>query len=106
MWPAGHFYRDCPKRREYITIKPQHKGYNTNEDNTPDSEPLDNVGAFAASVGLTSRHMDERLIDSGASSHITWEKNILIGYKEFEKVKKSVLMRAEHYMLWELEMCM
>ena len=76
------------KEREHATIKPQHKGYSTIDDSTSDSESLGNVGAFAASVGSTSRQMDEWLIDSGASSHMTWEKNILTSYKEFEKVQK------------------
>ena len=43
---------------------------------------------FVTLVGLTSQQIDEWLIDSGASSHITWEKNILTGYKEFERVQK------------------
>jgi len=30
--------------------------------------------------------MDKWLIDSGASSHMTWEKNILTGYKRVQKV--------------------
>jgi len=30
--------------------------------------------------------MDNGLIDSGASNHITWEKSILTGYKEVQKV--------------------
>ena len=77
---------DCPKRKEYTNIKPQHKGFNTTR--IFDCESLDNVGAFAASVESTSQQMDKWLIDSGASSHMTWEKNILTGYKEFERVQK------------------
>ena len=85
---SSHFRWDCPKRKEHATITPQHKGYSTIDDSTFDSESLDNVGAFAASVGSTSRQMDEWLIGSRASSHMTWEKNILTSYKEFEKVQK------------------
>ena len=85
---SSHFRWDCPKRKEHATIKPPHKGYSTIDDSTFDSESSDNVGAFAASVGSTSRQMDEWLIGSRASSHMTWEKNILTSYKEFEKVQK------------------
>ena len=72
---TGHLRWDCLKRKEYI--KPQHKGFNTSEGSIPNFESPDNVGAFAASVRSTSDQMDKWLIDSGVSSHMTWEKNIL-----------------------------
>ena len=46
----------------------------------------DNVGAFTASVGLTQ--MDKWLIDSWASSCMTWERSILTNYLEFKKAWK------------------
>lgn len=41
---------------------------------------LDSVEAFTALVGSATHQMDKWLVDSGASSHMTWEKNILINY--------------------------
>ena len=46
------------------------------------------MGAFSASVGPASQRMDKWLIDSGASSHMTREKSILTGYKQFERAQK------------------
>jgi len=76
---TGHFRQDCPNRKEYATIKPQNKGFNSIEDSISDFESSDNVGAISASVEPMSKQMDNWLIDSGASSYMTWEKNILTG---------------------------
>ena len=105
----GHFRRDCPKRIEQGTGKPPHKAKTveeTTEENTLVSKESDSVGAFAVSVGSNSRRMGKWLIDSGASSHMTWEKNIFTSYREFDKAQKSVLVMVKPLMLWVLEMCM
>ena len=35
--------------------------------------------------------MDKWLVDSGASSHMTWEKDILTNYQEFDRAQKVSL---------------
>lgn len=47
--------------------------------------------AFTASVDSTTHRMDKWLVDSGASSHMTWEKNILTHYRQFEHSQKVSL---------------
>ena len=87
----GHFRRDCPKRIEQGPVKPPHKAKTveeTTEDNILVTEVPDSVGAFAVSVGSNSHQMGKWLIDSGASSHMTWERNILTRYQEFDKIQK------------------
>jgi len=44
--------------------------------------------------------MGKWLIDSGASSHMTWEKNILINCKEFDKAQKVSVGDGQTLMLW------
>ena len=60
----------------------------TNAETNSDSDVSDSVEAFTASVGSVTKQMDKWLIDSGASSHMTWERNILTNY---QKDRKSVL---------------
>ena len=63
----AHFRRDCPEK---------------NLDGSKN----------AASVGLMDiPQMGKWLVDSGASSHMTWEKELLSDYREFEKPEKVVL---------------
>ena len=90
----GHFRRECPKRKGQMSYGSDHtastageKCYrNPREDNRSELDASDNIGAFTASVGLTQ--MDKWLIDSGASSHMTWERSILTNYVEFKKAQK------------------
>ena len=48
-----------------------------------DDEMVESVEAFIASVDSTCQ-MDKWLVDSGASSHMTWERNILTNFRQFE----------------------
>jgi len=57
----------------------------SHEDDRSELEVSDSVGALKASVGLTQ--MEKWLIDSGASSHMTWNRNVLTNYREFRKTE-------------------
>ena len=80
----GHFRCDCPNRKEHNNPGTDHKARTaevkchkskTAEDYS-DNEMMESVEAFTASVDSTCQ-MDKWLVDSGASSHMTWERNIL-----------------------------
>ena len=89
----GHFRRDCPKRKDNSGTG--HKAKTAEEkcprSDTSDSEVSDSVEAFTASVGSATTQMDKWLVDSGASSHMTWERNILTNYREFAEGQKVSL---------------
>lgn len=54
------------------------------EENHSDSD-----GVFAASIGsMQLSQRNQWLVDSGASSHMTREKELLMDYQEFEKPEK------------------
>ena len=98
----GHIRRNCPreKKPENFRQVPTHKakvadgnhieseGCSTKEQN------LNGDGAFSASVGKVSQqknqsdHQDSWLVDSGASSHMTRNKGLLVNYQEFEVPEK------------------
>ena len=78
----GHIHCFCRSSRMESSL-PAHKA-KTAEGNHSDSE-----GAFAASVSYIQRSQSEQwLVDSGASSHMTRQKELLIDYVEFEKPEK------------------
>ena len=95
----GHFRRDCPRRKEHSNPGTDHKARTAGEkcskstigEDKSDSETSDTVEAFTASTSSAPHQMDKWLIDSGASSHMTWEKNILKNYKEFVQRQKVSL---------------
>jgi len=91
---TGHFRRECPKRKGLSNYGKDHKASTAeelcpHEDERSELEVSDSVGAFTASMGPTQ--MDNWLVDSGASSHMTWERNILTNYQEFRKEQKVSL---------------
>ena len=76
---AGHFRRDCPKRKDTDGIKALHKA-KTAEENLSDSD-TDDFEVFTASVStVKAQQMGKWLVDSGASSHMTREKAFLCEY--------------------------
>ena len=102
----GHFRHECPKQRENSSLGTDHKARTAEEkhpksdiaedssdiaEDNSDSEISDTVEAFTASVGSATRPMDKWLVDSGASSHMTWERNILTNYREFVQKQKVSL---------------
>ena len=78
----GHVRRDCPNSawRQQHKAKPAGMPYS-------DSEP-GGTGAFAAS---TSSPEMAWLIDSGASSHMTQNRALLVNYQELRKPEKVSL---------------
>ena len=82
----GHIRRDCPEKKESDTS--EHKAKRAAEGHSGESNS-EGIGAFAASTGSekTSK-MDRWLVDSGASSHMTREKELLTDYRAFEKPEK------------------
>ena len=82
----GHIRRDCPEKRGFPAVGHNAKAAEEEHSSESDSE---GVGAFAASTGsVKSARMDRWLVDSGASSHMTREKNLLTSYREFETPEK------------------
>ena len=81
----GHFRRNCPKRSQFMINNPgpTHRA-NTSEEYFSDSS---SEVLFAASIG-SSKQMNKWLVDSGASSHMTREKDLLTDYREFESPEK------------------
>lgn len=81
----GHIRRFCRGKKNAEHSGPVHKA-KAAERNHPDS---DSDGAFAASVlSMHQSHMEQWLVDSGASSHMTRQKELLVDYVEFEKPEK------------------
>ena len=76
----GHFLRDCPKSKKGTVHKAKTAGEEVQEQN------LDRVTAYTASKDLSQT--DVWLVDSGTSSHITWNKELLMDYKAFEIPEK------------------
>ena len=79
----GHFQRYCPKVKRGLS----HKAETADER----AEDLELTGAFAASTN--SSQAETWLVDSwggggGASSHMTWDKELLTKYHEFETREK------------------
>lgn len=85
---TGHFRRDCPrsKKKRWTSAGSQHKAKPAK---TTHSE-TEGVGAFAASTG-SSRKTMRWLIDSGASSHMTQNKELLAEYRNLDKPEKVSL---------------
>ena len=82
---AGHFRRDCPKRKEPNKSRKLKRG-KTGEGHS-DSESEQSIGAFVVSA-KSHKTTTEWLVDSGASSHMTCKMELLKDYKEFEKPEK------------------
>ena len=86
-----HFRHNCSKRREHSSPEGGHKARTAGEKclgpamtkDKSDSEMLDTVEAFTASISLALHQMDKWLINSGTSSHMTSQRNIPTNYKEF-----------------------
>ena len=85
---SGHFARDCPMQsvkgdQSKQSKLPRHRAKKAEEDRV-DS---DSVGGqtFVATVGLKAEERCESwIIDSGASRHMTFQKELLHDYREFK----------------------
>ena len=93
----GHLRRDCTNRKEQGNHGADHKartaeeGCSSKPDTAEFDDNSDNVGAFTASTDSIPHRMDKWLVDLGASSHMTWERNILSHYRQFEHKQKFSL---------------
>ena len=74
----GYFRCDCPTVRRALSHNAETADKN--------AEDLELTGAFAASTN--SSQAETWLVDSGASSHMTWDKVLVTNYHEFETQEK------------------
>jgi len=81
----GHFIRDCPRRKKTDNYMPTYKAKTAEENNSAS----DSDGAFNTALhSEEATQMGTWLIDSGASAHMTHDRNLLLNYHEFEKHSK------------------
>ena len=97
----GHFFKDCPRSRSHYhddrrstaqDQKTAHKAKTaaariSEEENISRKYEVVSEDVFAALDGSTT-HGGGWLIDSGASSHMTYQRDILADYHEFEQPEK------------------
>ena len=85
---SGHIRRDCPntRKKQQVGSSVFHRARTAEEEHSdPDA---DSGSVFGASVGFVAcRQQGQWLIDSGASSHMTPDKELLINYHLFEKAE-------------------
>ena len=74
----GHLRRDCPKVKRVLSQKAE-----TADEKTED---LELIGTFAASANHSQAQT--WLVDSEASSHMTWDKELLTNYHDFKTPEK------------------
>ena len=88
---AGHYQRDCRKPPKPTKQHSQHhqskhhadKAEETKEESQSDSE--DSKMFYANEVLMAGIEENEWIIDSGASRHMTFQRDVLRHYEEFEK---------------------
>ena len=84
---TGHFRKDCPKNLYQRLLKPKHKGKSAcliSGESGSDTESDEKV------FGVSSQPHNPNIwiVDSGASSHMTQRKELLVNYEEFDKPQK------------------
>ena len=85
---TGHFRKDCPKNLHQKLPKPKHKGKSacliSEGESGSDTESDEKV------FGVSSQPHNPNawIVDSGASSHMTQRKELLVNYEEFDKPQK------------------
>ena len=84
----GHFRKDCPKNLCQKLSKPKHKGKSaclvSQGESCSDTESDEKVFG----VSSQSHNPNVWIVDSGASSHMTQRKELLVNYEEFDKPQK------------------
>ena len=73
---VGHYKSDCPKKKT---------SYSTGKHRLRAAEQLGSECEQAFEATVSSVERGQWLIDSGASSHMTPEKELLTDYHEFEQ---------------------
>ena len=85
---TGHFCKDCPQNLYQRLPKPKHKGKSacliSEGESGSDTESDEKV------FGVSSQPHNPNvwIVDSGASSHMTQRKELLVNYEEFDKPQK------------------
>ena len=81
----GHFQRNCPKgHNKRRSWKPKHKAKTAREESSESEK------AFGSTTSQ-SHNSGSWIIDSGASSHMTHDKELLVNYEEFKEPQKRSL---------------
>ena len=84
----GHFRKDWPKNLHQKLSKPKHKGkfacLVSQGESYSDTESDEKVFG----VSSQSHNPNVWIVDSGASSHMTQRKELLVNYEEFDKPQK------------------
>ena len=76
----GHFIRNCPELKK---DNPKHRAKTAEE--TQEDSDAGGGELFVATVGLKADAKDDNwIIDSGASRHMTFQRNVLRDYKELD----------------------
>ncbi|CAB3979999.1 Retrovirus-related Pol poly from transposon TNT 1-94 [Paramuricea clavata] len=90
---VGHIRRNCPQEKARYT-KPVHKsrhGAKVGKTQNSDSESESDACVFTVSEGNAKLFDCHWLIDSGASSHMTKEKSVLVSYQQFGEPESVAL---------------
>ena len=88
----GHLHRDCPNKGNGADHKARIAEEKCSKSVTGEfDDGSDSVETLTASTDSVARHMDKWLVDSGAYSHMTWERNVLTNYRQFEHKQKVSL---------------
>ena len=88
---VGHFRKDCPKNVHQNLSKSKHKGKSacliSEGESYSDSESDEKVFG----VSSQSHNPNVWIVDSGASSHMTQRKELLMSYEQFDKPQKVTI---------------
>ncbi|CAB4035006.1 Retrovirus-related Pol poly from transposon TNT 1-94 [Paramuricea clavata] len=90
---VGHIRRNCPQEKARYT-KPVYKsrhGAKVGKTQNSDSESESSACVFTVSEGNAKLSDCHWLIDSGASSHMTKEKSVLVNYQQFGEPESVAL---------------
>ena len=90
---VGHIQRYCPRQRKWHKAKIAESKKSRQENSDVDGEDVYAAAfmAFAGNVKSADKECYPWLIDSGASSHMTKEKHVLINFQEFEDPENVAL---------------
>ena len=90
---VGHIQRYCPRKRKWHKAKIAESKKSRQENSDVDGEDVYAAAfmAFAGNVKSADKECYPWLIDSGASSHMTKEKHVLINFQEFEDPENVAL---------------
>ena len=90
---VGHIRRNCPTlSRSQNHYQKTHKARGAEDkiQSESDNDEGEASGVFTASEGVSGKE-NRRLIDSGASSHMTNDKELLLDYKAMEVAENVAL---------------